>query len=112
MANKTSKFFGIEAYFSVMGKESEPTSCRLRLEDHPMRRDVMCQHNLSNARIFSVIGSNCAAPDSAMIGSKEQLLVTILLRGLAPKFPAVFAQHDATHRNFQKAWPSGSACRF
>ena len=56
-----------------------------------MRRDVICQHNLSNARIFSVIGSNCAAPHSAMIGSKEQLLVTILLRGLAPKFPAVFA---------------------
>ena len=100
MANKTSKFSRIEAYFSVMGRESEPTSCRLRLVDHLMRRYEICPRNLSNARVPSVIDTCCAAHDSAMIGSKEQLLVTILLSGLAPKFPAVSAQYDAARQYF------------
>ena len=60
-----------------------------------MKRHVICSRNLSNSGIPSVIDTCCAVPESATIEGREQLLVTILLRDLAHKFPAVFAEHKA-----------------
>ena len=65
-----------------------------------MRREVICPRKLSTSRILSVIDTWRAVPDSDMIGSREQFLVSILRPGLAPKFSAEFAEHDAACRFF------------